>query len=78
MSKILSKEGYLLDKSKFPRKITVNRKELIVKPYQTFKVPNMPLLHTLYIKKMIIIYVFLNFMVLKSLVNQMKIMKQMV
>ena len=45
MSKILSKEGYLLDKSKFtPEKITAIRKELIVKPYQTFKVPNMPII----------------------------------
>ena len=45
MSKILSKEGYLLDKSQFPQeKIIEVRKELIVKPYQTFKVPNMPII----------------------------------
>jgi len=45
MSKILSKEGYLLDKSKFSQeKIVQIRKELIVRPYQTFKVPNMPII----------------------------------
>jgi superfamily II DNA or RNA helicase len=45
MSKILNKEGYLLKKSDFPEdKIIQIRKELIVKPYQTFKVPNMPVI----------------------------------
>lgn len=45
MSKILSKEGYLLKKSDFKQdKIVEVRKELIVKPYQTFKVPNMPVI----------------------------------
>jgi superfamily II DNA or RNA helicase len=45
MSKILAKEGYLLDKTKFTiEAINKIKNELIVQPYMTFKVPNMPII----------------------------------